>query len=233
MSPMIKAVLCALFAVALLAPATCQKNIQKRVLVTGFLPFNQYPINPSGDVSRQLNGTCSVLPIGNVCFDGLVLPVNVTGSSLVSLMIEDAVKGGRDFAWDAVVHMGLEDIAKGLKVETFALNQAVPDNTTFGMHYLAASCLNNSDYDQPTAAPAVAGAPCELPTTVDLGRLMLDEALRATTVSAAQRSAFLLEGDAGCCACCFLSFCLNNLRAAWSRNAGTYYCNGTAKHSST
>jgi hypothetical protein len=188
----------------------------------------------SGDVSRLLNGTCSLHNNDSICFDGLVLPVNVTGSSQVSGMIEDAVRGHRDFAYDAVIHMGLEDIvrflpaavhsvfktrtppshlllqARGLKLETFALNQAVPDNVTFGMQSRVASCLNNSDYDEPTAAPAVAGAPCELPTTADLGRLMLEEALRSTAMSSARRDAFILE--------------------AWSRNAGTYYCNGMASN---
>jgi hypothetical protein len=184
----------------------CAASDLKRVLVTGFLPFNQYPINPSGDVARLLNGTCLVYHSDSICFDGFVLPVNVTGSSLVSLMIDNAVKGHGDFLYDAVVHMGLEDEAKGLRLETFALNQAVPDNTTFGTT-LAAMCLNNSDYDQPTAPPAVDGAPCELPTTADLGRLSLEEALRSTGVSSAQRRAFILEGllqpaaARGCCCC--------------------------------
>lgn len=162
----------------------------------------------SGDVSRLLNGTCSLHQTDSICFDGLVLPVNVTGSSQVSLMIQDAVRARRDFVYDAIIHMGLEDVARGLKLETFALNQAVPDNVTFGMHSRLASCLNNSDYDEPTAAPAVRGAPCELPTTADLGRLLLEEALRSTALSSARRDAYLLE--------------------AWSRNAGTYYCNGKA-----
>ena len=182
---------------ALCATGTCSGTLQKRVLVTGFLPFNQYPVNPSGDVARLLNATCSVIPGGSVCFDAFVLPVNVTGSSLVSLMIEEAAKGHRDFAYDAIIHMGLEDVAKGLKLETFALNQAVPINATVGMHALSASasCLNNSDYDEPSAAPAVAGAPCELPTTVDLGRLALEEALLATGVTSQRRRAFILEGN--------------------------------------
>ena len=185
----------------LCATGTCSGTLQKRVLVTGFLPFNQYPINPSGDVARLLNGTCSVIPGGSVCFDAFVLPVNVTGSSLVSLMIEEAAKGHRDFAYDAIIHMGLEDVAKGLKLETFALNQAVPINATVGMHALSASasCLNNSDYDEPSAAPAVAGAPCELPTTVDLGRLALEEALHATGVTSQRRRAFILEGNRMAC----------------------------------
>jgi hypothetical protein len=192
-----KTVVEALLFVAIFAAGTCTEQIDKRVLVTGFMPFKQYPVNPSGDVSRLLNGTCSALPTGTVCFDGLVLPVNTTGSSRVALMIEDAAS---DFMYDAVVHMGLEDVAKGLKLETFALNQAVPDdNSTLGMRILVASCLNNSDYDQPSAAPAVPGAPCELPTTADLGRLTLEEALRSTSISSSQRRAFILEGDCICC----------------------------------
>jgi pyrrolidone-carboxylate peptidase len=185
---------CAFIAFACFAVANCAGNNQKRVLVTGFLPFRQYPVNPSGDVSRQLNDTCLTQQADIICFDGLVLPVNVTGSSLVSLMIEAAADGRRDFAYDAVIHMGLEDVAKGLKLETFALNQAVPQNTTFEIRPLVAACLNNSDYDQPTAAPAVAGAPCELPTTADLGRLKLEEALYSAGVSDARRRAFMLEG---------------------------------------
>ena len=216
----------ALFALSICALGTCAASNQKRVLVTGFLPFDKYPVNPSGDVSRLLNGTCSVYQSTSICFDGFVLPVNATGSSLVSLMIEDAAKGRGDFVYDAIVHMGLEDMAKGLKLETFALNQAVPDNATFGTT-LAATCLNNSDYDQPTAPPAVAGAPCALPTTADLGRLTLEEALRATGVSSAQQRAFILEGCVKSCS--FVRLLLPHLTvfsSAWSRNAGTYYCNG-------
>jgi hypothetical protein len=189
-----KVVFCAFIALTCFAVASCAVQHQKRVLLTGFLPFDQYPVNPSGDVSRQLNGTCSTQQTETVCFDGLVLPVNVSGSSLVALMIEAAADGRRDFAYDAVVHMGLEDVAKGLKLETFALNQAVPQNATFGARPLAATCLNNSDYDQPTAPPAVAGAPCELPTTADLGRLALEEALHSAGVSDARCRAFILEG---------------------------------------
>ena len=124
--------------------------VTARVLITGFEPFGGYDYNPSGDVAQALAGTCMnytfiknhVLSHIYTCFDGWVLPVNSTGSSTVS----NILLSGEPFLYDAVLHLGLEDVAKGLKLETFAVNQlAEPDGTE-----PVSFCYNNSDYDQPT-----------------------------------------------------------------------------------
>ncbi len=98
-----------------------------RVLITGFEPFAGYDYNPSGDVAKLLSGTCmnftqirnnEILNI-ETCFDGWVLPVSHDGSNKIS----DLLLSGADFPYDAILHLGLEDVAKGLKLETFAINQ--------------------------------------------------------------------------------------------------------------
>lgn len=182
-----------------------------RVLITGFEPFGGYDYNPSGDVAAALAGTCMNYTytkkeaIVNVytCFDGWVLPVDHEGSSTVSKMLYS----GQAFPYDAVLHLGLEDVAKGLKLETFAINQlADPDGSE-----PPSTCLNNSDYDQPTGPAAVPDAQCELPTTAHLGRLSLEEAVAYASPSPDRLEKLLLT----------------YLKEAWSRNAGTYYCNET------
>jgi hypothetical protein len=122
-----------------------------KVLVTGFEPFLDYDENPSGDVAKAISGTCvdyalsrrKLLTTLQICFDGIVLPVNTTGASVVA----DMLNSGEPFPYDAVLHLGLEDIAKGLKLETFAINQlAEYDSEVPQVNY----CFNNSDLDQPT-----------------------------------------------------------------------------------
>lgn len=189
-----------------------------KVLVTGFEPFGGYDYNPSGDVAQEISGTCMNFTFAHnrdrsskdgstiteniyTCFDGVVLPVDSVGSSTVA----NTLYSGDPFPYDAILHLGLEDVAKGLKLETFAMNQlAEPD----GSEPLSI-CLNNSNFDQPTAAAAVPGAQCELPTTANLGRLTLEEALTfaAPTAMAAKSGK---KSD-------MLDVCL---REAWSRNAG-------------
>lgn len=230
-------------------------NQEARVLITGFVPFLDYDTNPSGDVATQLNGQClnytslvkkSAVNL-HVCFDGWVLPVNTTGSSLVA----DLLLQGAPFPYDAVLHLGLEDVAKGLKLETFAINQLAEDTSSLSStsltHSLAAAlsttCLNSSDYDQPTGTPAVPGASCEMPTTADLGRLSLQEAFRfALDENCRASNPEHPDGEKrNHCASSALDIVRSSphltetskkqltatLREAWSRNAGTYYCNET------
>jgi hypothetical protein len=182
-----------------------------RVLVTGFEPFGGYDYNPSGDVALALAGTCmnytymnkdNTIENVHTCFDGWVLPVDSAGSSRVA----NVLTSGEPFPYDAILHLGLEDVAKGLKLETFALNQlAEPD----GSEPQGSVCLTNSNYDQPTAPPAVPGAQCELPTTANLGRLSLEEALVFAAPRGSIADASRLER---------LEVCL---REAWSRDAGS------------
>jgi hypothetical protein len=187
------------------AAASAQVFSSARVLVTGFEPFGGMDYNPSGDVAQAIAGTCvnftyakrDVIENVYTCFDSMVLPVDSVGSSTVSgLLYSD-----KPFPYDAILHLGLEDVAKGLKLETFALNQvAEPDGTE-----PPSMCLNNSNFDQPTGPAAVPDAQCELPTTAHMGLLSLEEAL-AFAAPASSRMAKLQT-------------CL---REAWSRNAGRW-----------
>ena len=175
-----------------------------RVLVTGFEPFGGYDYNPSGDVAEALAGTCMNYTYVNkdvtenvyTCFDGWVLPVDHEGSSTVS----HQMYSGDAFPYDAVLHLGLEDVAKGLKLETFAINQLAEPN---GSEPAETFCLTNSNYDQPTGPAAVPGAQCELPTTGHLGRISLTEAVDYASPAASRREKLQ-----------------KYLREAWSRNAG-------------
>ena len=152
---------------------------EARVLVTGFEPFNGYDYNPSGDVAKNLDGTCmnythlenNIVINTHTCFDGWVLPVDETGSNTVS----NILLSGEPFPYDAILHLGLEDVAKGLKIETFAINQLAEYEKHSHIDPVTL-CLSNSDYDQPTGPAAVRLAQCELPTTANLGLLSLEEA---------------------------------------------------------
>jgi hypothetical protein len=169
------------------------------VLLTGFGPFKNFTINPSGDVARLLNNTCTLaMPSSQptiatsltssylVCFHSVVLPVNHTGSGMVSGWLEES---GGIAPWDAILHMGLEDVAKGLRVETAALNNLaddIPDDPRMER------CMTNHTPFNPLGG-------CIVPVTVDLSDLSLPSHLIERLRS----------------------------REFWSRDAGTYYCNET------
>lgn len=95
-----------------------------------------------------LNNTCmvvSVSPIADIataaCFDSVVLPVSSEGMAKAqALLDENACLGGsQDEArfthpcerrWSTVIHLGLEDAAKGLKVEMAAANMRAQDGAS-------------------------------------------------------------------------------------------------------
>ena len=85
-------------------------------------------------------------PAFEVCFSSLLLPVNETGATRPAEVL--LAGGAQDF--DAVLHMGLENGAKGLKLETMGVN--------------ALGSMMNENF------PAIPGAPRYLPITADLGR---------------------------------------------------------------
>ena len=85
------------------------------VLVTGFGPFRNITKNPSGEVALLLDGHCT--QSGLLCFEGIKLPVTDAGVQVVSnYLLENGTR------WDMIIHLGLEDFAKGLKFEVMALN---------------------------------------------------------------------------------------------------------------
>ena len=68
---------------------------------------------------------------------------------------------------DAIIHLGLEDVAKGLRLETIGFNVKAKANGS-GWNCPVPCSKTDSPFED-----AVAGSPCVLPTTADLGRLSL------------------------------------------------------------
>eukprot|EP01100_Stratorugosa_tubuloviscum_P005577 TRINITY_DN247_c2_g3_i1.p1 TRINITY_DN247_c2_g3~~TRINITY_DN247_c2_g3_i1.p1 ORF type:complete len:252 (-),score=127.82 TRINITY_DN247_c2_g3_i1:53-808(-) len=130
-----------------------QKN-QLKILVTGFEPFANYSVNPSQLVAQNLNGKCESFSIFQqvyqLCWESWILSVDQIGSTKVANWL---IANGS--SWDAILHLGLEDYAKGLKLETVAAN------------ILATS---NSSNPQPIQ---IFGLPI-LPITADLSRMHLE-----------------------------------------------------------
>ena len=108
-----------------------------RVLLTGYAAFDRKSDNPSGDIAKALNGTCTQ----HFCIESLVLSVDTHGASVVSKLLS-ATNSSK---WDAILHMG-EDIpamfthtthahielaAYNVKSHTRLLHRATP-STTFG-----------------------------------------------------------------------------------------------------
>jgi pyroglutamyl-peptidase len=126
-----------------------------RVFVTGFEPFLAFPANPSGEVALALNGKCVERGKVNVCFTGVQIPVTRSGIIAGASQAHDTNAG----EWDAVLHLGLENSAKGLKFEAVAAN-------------VQASASGNAawsvEVDPSTVTPAIAGAPWLQPTTAPL-----------------------------------------------------------------
>ena len=140
------------------------------VLFTGFGQFLNFSTNPTMEMAQyfQQNPCWEVgfLPppgsadadwtaaIG-MCFEAHVLPVNRTGAMWTTNHLDGLLSNGSTLPYHAILHTGLEDTAKGLKLEVAASNQMA--NDTGG----------------PSTQPAIPGAPALLPTTVNLGWIAL------------------------------------------------------------
>lgn len=120
-----------------------------RVRVTGYGPFLNFSTNPSMQTAQFLDGQCFDEATFRQCFTATVLPVNRTGVTA----IEHELVNNQPFGYDALLHMGLEDGLKGLKLEVAAVN------------------IRANDTGGPSTMVAVPGAPALLPTTADLGHL--------------------------------------------------------------
>ena len=112
----------------------------------------------TGEVASALDKKCVPSEIEDnpgfeVCFSSLLLPVNETGATRPA---EVLLSGGAQ-NFDAVVHMGLENGAKGLKLET-----------------VGANALGSRMSER---FPAIPGAPSLLPITADLSNLMIPKLL--------------------------------------------------------
>lgn len=134
------------------APSMPQQRVH-HVLATGWGPFLNFTFNPSMYVALHMDGVCTdevtETPAASfrVCWTGIMLPVNRSGVMAVEHMLK---RGAR---YDAILHMGLENVARGLKLEVAAANYEANDS------------------GGPSQRPAVPGAPFIEPTTAHLGRL--------------------------------------------------------------
>ncbi len=134
------------------APSMPQQRVH-HVLATGWGPFLNFTFNPSMYVALHMDGVCTdevtEAPAASfrVCWTGIMLPVNRTGVMTVENMLKRGVR------YDAILHMGLENMARGLKLEVAAANYEANDS------------------GGPSRGPAVLGAPFIEPTTAHLGRL--------------------------------------------------------------
>ena len=139
-----------------------------RVLITGYLAWGNTTSNPAAEVARLLNQTCA----DGVCFEGIGLPVNREGAMRVALDLSSVPTDGRA-PWDAVVHLGFERIASGLRLELAAAN------------VLANESLHGWSADVPCNKTAsayreiVPNGPCVLATTAPLDDVFLDESSAA------------------------------------------------------
>jgi len=144
------------------------------VLLTGFGPFGEFRHNPTSAIARRLSSMCDDVDIMprpgdqssgaaaarvRVCWRSEVLPVNRTGAVWTTQHLQDFAQRQEALPYDAVIHTGLEDFAKGLKLEIAGANVQAESG----------------------GQPAVWSGPDLLATTVNLGWLSVK---RLATVSA-------------------------------------------------
>ena len=79
--------------------------------------------NPAHAVAVDLNDTC----VHGVCFESIGLPVNRKGAQQVARMLAELPHGG-PAPVDAIVHLGFESVAKGLRLEVAAANVLADDS---------------------------------------------------------------------------------------------------------
>mmetsp|Transcript_7806 Transcript_7806/g.25625 ORF Transcript_7806/g.25625 Transcript_7806/m.25625 type:complete len:299 (-) Transcript_7806:146-1042(-) len=130
-----------------------------RVLVTGFRQFNDVA-NPSESAAKSLNGTCG----RRYCVEAEILAVNDRGSGWAAERIHD---------YAAVLHLGLEDSAKGLKIEVAAKNLK-GSRSNLSSFDIPCRPRGGSSSSSPSPEPAVRGAPCLQVTTAPLDRMLLE-----------------------------------------------------------
>lgn len=127
---------------------SCQKH---RILVTGFERFGNFTFeNPSKVAAAALNGTCGE----HYCASALILSVDSAGARLPVRQLKGV---------SALLHLGFEDVAKGLKLEVIAKN-------------LVGSAKNpvwGSEIACTAERAAVANGPCLEATTAPLDRMLL------------------------------------------------------------
>lgn len=162
------------------------------VLVTGFEPFGNLTSNPAEEVARRLNGSCTA----GVCLEGWSLAVDGAG---VEAPAERIAAGGQH--WDAVIHLGFESVAKGLRIETMAANVKASNHSGWSADV---PCNKTGTVFEDVHR----GAPCLLATTAPLDALALPLLPRPGPASDAT------DPEGG-----------GEAPELWSRDAGVFFCN--------
>lgn len=144
-----------------------------KILVTGYEPWGNMTFNPAEDVARGLHGRC----VGGLYqIESWTLPVSEAGARRTA---EALAKSHHHAEWAAVLHLGFESVAKGLKVELVASNVLAmhPQLAESGVD--GAASVGDRD-DSPSGrctarrdVEIAAGAPCLLATTAPLDVLAL------------------------------------------------------------
>lgn len=165
------------------------------VLVTGYQPWGSLTHNPAAGVATRLNGT----RVGSCVIESVSLPVSREGAEWAARRL--ASSNGRIAA---VIHLGFESRAKGLKLEVAASNVAALSNATEPS--AGPGSVGDAEGDRHgrcDASPAdeiEPSAPCLLASTAPLDLISLPPAVEAWS-----RDGTVYE--------------------AWSRDAGTFFCN--------
>uniref|UniRef100_A0A7S3JRC4 Pyroglutamyl-peptidase I n=1 Tax=Aureoumbra lagunensis TaxID=44058 RepID=A0A7S3JRC4_9STRA len=140
---------------------------KRMVLVTGFERFNNILVNPSLVAAMSLNGTCGP----HYCIESHILSVDSNGAKWPASRLHKYI---------AVLHLGFEDVAKGLKIEIMAKN-------------LLGSTSNPSwGFDDPCTkeSAAIENGPCLQVTTAPLDRLILPSTNETNEVWSRDAGAF-------------------------------------------
>jgi pyrrolidone-carboxylate peptidase len=173
-----------------------------KILVTGYEPWGNMTSNPAEDVARGLHGRCVG---GRYRIESWTLPVSEVGAQRTA---EALTKSQHHAEWAAIIHLGFEHVAKGLKVELVASNVLALHATLAesGINSAAAvGDMNDSRSGRCSArrdAEIAADAPCLLATTAPLDVLALP----------LERGRYAAQ-------------------EIWSRDAGTFYWCATARAS--
>ena len=177
------------------------------VLIAGFGPFSEgngtFTDNPAAQTALALDNQCfsmedlvpDVVASSRVCFLGWNLSVSHVGASEVERSLHHGAIQRAGI--DAIVHLGLENSALGLKIEVTGAN-------------IMAEPQVPGEKIQPWA-------PDISPATLDLSRLEVVQQALQPIVDAenAFRAARGRGGTSG----------NKTVGEAWSRDAGTFYCN--------
>jgi len=183
-------------------------QVTYNVLVAGYGPFMEYNPNPAAQTALALDDKCytmkDLLPeafadaTSRVCYVGWNVTVDHIGASQVQHALEEG--SIQRAGIDAIIHLGLEDGAKGLFVET-----------------VGANLLAEPSFEGEKIEPF---GPAVNPVTIDLGRLDITQAALAPIVAAENRAAAAAARAAG------RNVDKNKtVEEAWSRDAGEFYCN--------